>query len=74
MAKKRDNLSERVKLPEKYRRDGSWWMRDVPERIKIQQRSGRENRKQALEELQRPPEPGMGLDGYPLQEGKPWNG
>lgn len=70
MAKtKRDNLS-RVKLPEKYKRDGSLWLRDVPERIRIQQRSGRENRKQALEELQRPPEPGMGLDGYPLQRVK----
>ena len=68
MAKKKVNLSERVKLPDKYKRDGLWWMRDVPERIKIQQRSGRENRRQALEELQRPPAPGMGLDGYPLQK------
>ena len=70
MAKKKVNLSERVKLPDKYRRDGSLWLRDVPERIRIQQRSGRENRKQALEELKRPPEPGMGLDGYPLQRVK----
>ena len=68
MATKKLRMSERVKLPDKYKHDGSWWKGDVPERIRIQQRSGRENRQKMLEELQRPPEPGMGLDGYPLQK------
>ena len=45
------------------------WLRDVPERIKIQQRAERMKKLQTLEALQAPPEPGYGLDGYPLQKG-----
>lgn len=67
MAKKKINLSERIRLPEKYRYEGVHWLRDVPERIKIQQRAERMKKLQTLEELQAPPEPGYGLDGYPLQ-------
>ena len=65
--KKRDNLS-RVKLPEKYRHDVTNWLRDVPEHIKVQRRAENEARYRTLEEMQRPPEPGMGLDGYPLMK------
>lgn len=70
MAKKKEALSARVILPEKYKLDGSQWLRDVPERIKIQRRAENAAREKTKEELERPPEPGYGLDGYPLQTRK----
>ena len=68
MRKKKENLSERVRLPEKYRMDRMDWLRDLPEKIKIQRRAGNDERKRTLEELQAPPAPGMGQDGYPLMK------
>lgn len=70
MAKKKVKLSERVRLPEKYRLEGTNWLRDVPEHIKIYRRAEHAARVKTLEELERPPEPGYGLDGYPLQRVK----
>lgn len=60
------NLSK-IKLDEKYKAASTNWLHDVPEHIKVRQRNERECRKTELKELQREPEPGYGLDGYPLQ-------
>jgi len=67
MAKKKIKLSERVILPEKYKLDGTQWLRDLPEHIKIQRRAENAARARTKEELEKEPEPGYGLDGYPLQ-------
>ena len=45
--------------------DGTNWLWDLPQHIKIPYRP--KNREKDLEEQGREPEPGYGLDGYPLQ-------
>lgn len=67
---KKVKLSEKIQLPEKYKAKTVNWLTGIPQHIKIRQRQERECRRMELEDLGRPPEPGYGLDGYPLQEGK----
>ena len=51
----------------------SVWLRGVAEHIKIRQQRERLAREEQARMLEAPPEPGYGLDGYPLQRGKRWN-
>ena len=67
---KRVKLSERIKLPEKYRAQTPNWLTGIPQHIKIRQQKERDCRRMELEDLGKPPEPGYGLDGYPLQRVK----
>lgn len=64
-----DNLSK-IRLPEKYKAARTLWLRDLPDHIKIRRRAESYGREMTLEELRQAPEPGYGLDGYPLQKGR----
>ena len=55
-----------VKVPAKFNQ----WARETQNRIKIQQQAQRMGRAEQEEALRAEPEPGYGLDGYPLQRVK----
>ena len=55
-----------VKVPAKF----TQWARETQNRIKIQQQAQRLGRVEQEEALRAEPEPGYGLDGYPLQGGR----
>ena len=55
-----------VKVPLKFHQ----WAKETQDRIKIQQEAQRMGRAEEEAALRAEPEPGYGLDGYPLQKGK----
>ena len=52
-----------VKVPQRFNE----WSRETQNRIKIQQQAQRLGREEEEAALKAEPEPGYGLDGYPLQ-------
>ncbi len=57
---------KRVKIPAKV----SAWTKEETERLKARQQAERMGRAEEEAALRAEPEPGYGLDGYPLQKGK----
>ena len=55
-----------VKVPDKFNQ----WAREIQNRIKIQQQAERLGKAEQEALLRAEPEPGYGLDGYPLQRVK----
>ncbi len=52
-----------VKVPQRFNE----WSRETQNRIRIQQKAQRLGREEEEAALRAEPEPGYGLDGYPLQ-------